>query len=1763
MSGGEIKNVLTLDVSKFDSAVKKATQSLDKLDSRLEQAGKIADKLDKTVNALSDGLGGVSGGFQILNRVVGNVSAKLDSTASSMDKVSKSSKKARGNLKGLVDSAEKLETMDQWVAHYGKALDKLNPIIGKTLKSHAELDKAFLAQRKNAKATAEDVARARVKALAEERKLIRDQIAERRKMVEQLAKIEDRANVTIGLNNSRARYLRKDNPERIGLDQTTATARAEAAAASEQRKHLQSIINELEWRNRKLREGVISSMQEVRAQRELAAEEQRRLNLSRQMEAQRKAQADAAERERKAWKKHFDDLDRIGNDPKTQAKVAQIMRERSIVPLNRNDQAKFYENLWGENGSEARAQRKAQEALERQQRQAELAAKRKADAELRELQRVERERERMAKAEEKRLRDAEKERIRAAKAAAAAEKQAARETAEMWKSIGTMYTGVQSARGVRAGTQSISEYELASKRIDFFNLPTAENEEFKAKAAQLSQENPMISQKDSLLLRGDAMSALGYNNVKIIDSLMPIASKAATLLQTMGYDNNELSTIMKNMWGVIEMLGQQYDTTEAKKTIETLFQAAVVSQGKVTIQDIETFLRNAGAAGRSITTEGVAGVVPLLEMFKTAGGGSGGGSGVARVGTMIKMISAYANGKSLKNEAVDQLLGAGVLNAEFDSMTVEQFRAVEKKNIEMMRQLKIAGMKDGDLLVENPVEFVKKLRGPLLEFMMRPENFARYFSGRERFSYNDKNQMVDANGKIVGMKDQDRIEAGAFGKFFNGMGVSQNTIDGMVTLMQYSSLVRGEHINEQMKQAMDVEKAFAAMMDTWAANTNKLKVAAMDLAVAFEPVLDTAGEFVSWSADVLNSITNVINGENGMAKFVTVFGLVAGAAAVAMSPLRVLTTLFKRLGNFKKGGDAAADTIKKIGDASKGASSHAGKLFGAGLLANADKFFGVIRGGPALLGALRLGLGALGGPFGILASALITGAALWADWGNKAQSALAKANKGFANVQSLAERVKQNPEEAIGQLPYLDKEYQQQLEAYKEARARDDQVGLPSNQMSEKSKQILRRLNEIDRLRTIAREQEAKKKEETGKVGKSDDVRVVETPASGPGRSGGGNRKERNFQDAFQISLEQLKGDAELARIERAGLIGDTASYEERARAAFQKAWMTGKFDDGKDPSNRKFTTGKFDKEKGWTEKDIDWNAKGVSDWMKAWVDKQANQDGLDAVRFAQGNAASSAQEVADAFQSLVKQTDAQSDALTALTKKFARYEGQRPAALSDPEYVSAKNATITNQIVKDALDLASKFKSADEGKMLDFSGMSDYRKQILLAEQAREKEERLMEARLSALQQEIANYAARNNLTQEEQRAFESAKSALEQMTPIYEQHKQILVQAVQEAKKTAVQKTFDQWSKIEDQYNSLATGWLNNVADALSGVLVGEDQIDLRGFMHTVTKDLSGMFLRAAMSELNNILFGSTSFFEQVMAVFKGQMLGEDTGIVGGFINRMIGNTGQPGEVAPGMIGYVGQVLSGETPEGDSGFLDSFKVAMTDLGEKVKGLGVDFSSLGTTLQTGFTGALDWVTTSLGSLGSGLLDGVSSLGEFSWTLITDAISALWTWVSSLLAASAATEASSSGGFMGALGSMFSFAANGAYFDSGVAEFAKGGTFTNGLYNSPTPFKFAKGGSFNLGVMGEAGPEAVMPLSRDSSGRLGVTVQGMDSLARDGNGGGDTNVVITINVTKEGGSTEQSTGQENDQWRNIANRVKGLVVQEIVNQKRPGGALYA
>lgn len=122
------------------------------------------------------------------------------------------------------------------------------------------------------------------------------------------------------------------------------------------------------------------------------------------------------------------------------------------------------------------------------------------------------------------------------------------------------------------------------------------------------------------------------------------------------------------------------------------------------------------------------------------------------------------------------------------------------------------------------------------------------------------------------------------------------------------------------------------------------------------------------------------------------------------------------------------------------------------------------------------------------------------------------------------------------------------------------------------------------------------------------------------------------------------------------------------------------------------------------------------------------------------------------------------------------------------------------------------------------------------------------------------------------------------------------------------------------------------------------------------------------------------------------------------------------------------------------------------------------------------------------------------------WITLRDWIGHLWTtltgWIDHMV--NAIKDAFSGlnvsglwgGGGGQAIGGMLNplnWAKGGAFSSSGITPFADGGAFTNGLYNSPTPFMFANGAGFAKGVMGEAGPEAVMPLSRAPNGKLGVS----------------------------------------------------------------------
>lgn len=152
-------------------------------------------------------------------------------------------------------------------------------------------------------------------------------------------------------------------------------------------------------------------------------------------------------------------------------------------------------------------------------------------------------------------------------------------------------------------------------------------------------------------------------------------------------------------------------------------------------------------------------------------------------------------------------------------------------------------------------------------------------------------------------------------------------------------------------------------------------------------------------------------------------------------------------------------------------------------------------------------------------------------------------------------------------------------------------------------------------------------------------------------------------------------------------------------------------------------------------------------------------------------------------------------------------------------------------------------------------------------------------------------------------------------------------------------------------------------------------------------------------------------------------------------------------------------------------------------------------------------------------------------------------------------------KSGSIGGVVGSIGSQIGGwmtpSAKGNAFDAGaLTPFAKGGAFTNKVVDSPV--------AFPMGLMGEAGPEAIMPLSRGPDGRLGVRAEIGSSNRGGGEGSGAApapDVSIVINV-QDGGASTTTQGGQSDFWNRIAQMIRRLLQEEMMKSHRQGGITW-
>lgn len=272
-----------------------------------------------------------------------------------------------------------------------------------------------------------------------------------------------------------------------------------------------------------------------------------------------------------------------------------------------------------------------------------------------------------------------------------------------------------------------------------------------------------------------------------------------------------------------------------------------------------------------------------------------------------------------------------------------------------------------------------------------------------------------------------------------------------------------------------------------------------------------------------------------------------------------------------------------------------------------------------------------------------------------------------------------------------------------------------------------------------------------------------------------------------------------------------------------------------------------------------------------------------------------------------------------------------------------------------------------------------------------------------------------------------------------------------------------------------------------------------------------------------------------DQIARMSYQAMMGKAQGAISGLLGG--GDQKQQGQDQGGMLSSAMGAVSGMLGGGASGPAKGGEAAPDQAAGAL-----------TALATAATGTAEQ-TTALTAVQQGLelvQATTSTTQEVAATTATTALMGL------SLAADMAAMSMQAQSAQGGAGDLMSLmAATGAVIPQ---MFAKGGSFVNSIVSSPTLFAFGRGGS-KLGLMGEAGPEAIMPMSGggiraiDGSGsvvaRLGV--------ARDSAG--------VLSVVMPSGDNAPSAFATGGYFGGLSGVVSRFAVGDVFTGSTPGGGV--
>jgi hypothetical protein len=1954
----EISNELTLDVTQFTQNLEKATQKLDSLGKKIENVDSRSGRLEKDFQNLGSNVEKASRRLGAVTDNLNGLSGGLDRAKKSLKASGDGSKRLSKDLESLTKSAREsqiaMSSVEEWTAFYGTSLEQLRPkmdAIIQTQKGMAEVTANMTKAEVNAIQKKVD---ARVKDLKAEKQVNEERIKSRREMIEQLEVLERRAETSATVSRASAyktnakgnevrRYIGKNTDRHNEIMAEVEAYREEAKLARQQKEHITAIVGELKYRNDEISRAVSAEQSILSTNKQILETERERL-------AEAKILASA----------------------KSEALKAQMVQEK------------------------------------------ELAAKKKVEHQ-----------EQM-----KRLKEEE----------------------HQHRTMMALVTGAVAVGTTGKAVDQIAQYQDTLNRLKAYNFSAEDNERIMARSEKLTQNNKFLSKTQALQGNIDAISALAHNDPEYIDKTIDSVMKDAFILKTQGYDQGELSDIVKNIYTAIEARGltRPEDAKDAEKTSDLMRRMVITSGGKVTVADMEAVLRNAGDSVMTMSDEGWLKLLPLIEQNKTSGGGNGGGGGVTRVGTMIKMLSLMASGRKLTNTAALNFLGADMMNDLYADGANQDFTKIAQNNDVIQKSLLNSGFKNQEKISQDPIGALMSMRGGILDFMMRDDKFKTFFGDREKFSYNDKGEMVKKNGDIVNSKDQNLVEMAAFKKFLAQSGISNNNVTGFATTMNAAYAQRAEHSVETAQGTKSREELLKDLNETWHSSIANLETSLTNLAITFEPLLNQLALVPRAIAKIIDGITEFSKQHNVITSFVVaIAGIKVALSGVSLA--------FKLLSGGKfsqfftsliKPASMAKDAIVATGESATVAGAVGRKGF-LGFLSGALTAAGGVSGalgtilrvvglavswvGWAALAAMVGGMlinwisdidvggktvgqrmGDLMASVGETISGAINGARL-AFWSflqsvvgdtdyikgkiesvkNDAQRSKAETNRIRNGNEDIPEDI-QRWGETVAKVERLKKD---QLVTTKQqvggSAAVGDvpgaqgglqnvvstQKGVQFSDQTEKHVEVI--LNAMQKKGwTVNSDGEVVKFTGASKGDKSKDHKSDWQPdgwnatatdkrgpdahlpsrVGDPAKIAGMKNQPMEMQNAFMTDYQNqlLRVNKDEFKIQE--LLGNPVSYQDQAKNEFSKKWLAGEFDDARDPSKRKFAKRGFDKKNPFTEDDIDFSAVGAggvgpTQWIQAVADKLQKQAEQDAIKFSAGKFGEANSRLDDSLDTYKLGVSPDSTQASAAKRQYAKYEQKNPTVTQDNEsYSDFKALSLAALAGEEYVSKVTEYRKSNYENALEFDA-DEIANTRRLTKVKFEEAQKQRDAYVNNMAERLKDL---ENQGLQETEVYKNLKSVFEETSKDMTEFNSRELKRRQMETESSYDKQMRMWRDYETTIEDTLSSFGQRGATDLWDIILGDQELDLRGYFSDAFAEIGGDFFKSAWAEVSKAFMGTgegTSTFDFIRNLIQGTDANEEGALGqwlnssredGGLLNKlggmlgsgdddsflskfgtMLGNVftkgrdaelqgdqatnantqatnnltqamnnlalsqatskgaqgfgqfgsglfddflnnfglefgSKPTSNAPDLVDVPFDIpnlnqVSAPTPTTQSSVVDnpfgsveallsSALMARNDnkgskfggdqavnantralerLNRSMGGFGgnnsvqkfandyglggyqqpqvpnnpndvislppgftvpqlnpnsqgsdtADAGGMFNTIKNGFSSLFD--SSGEGGVFSKIQGGFASLFSSNSGMMSKIGGSFGTIFSSLgsmlagmfekgstgsrisgAAMGAMNGVANGGGWMGGIiggitGALQSAKGN-AFGTSGhIQAFAKGGEFTNSIVSSPTFFKFAKGGSFTNGVMGEAGPEAVMPLKRDGSGRLGVSLHG------GADGGNTNNVSININVANDGSSSSKSTGDQNSEWKSMSNRVRMVVIEELVKQKRPGGAL--